>query len=743
MKLRIGEVIANLAATQSGMKAGQIAGEQERRRRQLQTFEQEEAYDRQIAGLLTKFDQASQGNVIEFLTRRAANRAAGRPSAFGLAALAQPPQGATNPFAQTPSMPLPSDAPTPTTATAGGAITRPSAPPSALLGGADAVALDAPGMMPQQPARPMLRPRLGAPAPATITQPPPGMGVRPQMPQALAPTLTRPEPPTTVIGQRQAPVAPAAAPVLPPDPPEAPKTRRRRVFIEGLGDVFLKGVTDADAKAMRTAVEARAKFLSQIPDLDPAIRQQLATTLGVLPSSFDDEDDYQSGQAFLRATTAFIPGGSLAAERVEDTRQQRSEKAYENLFKSVSTGSASVAASRLPALLKRERSLIQQHGETSNVVPTLEAHRADIGEIERLQKAGDVAGAEALAGRIQIRLANKVSPAQEAARETRLRKMIDSWPLEKANRPGDVRAAYQKAGLGYMVADLSDEALRFGSARAERRWSDLLGKMQAWKSGDPPPMAVVKATVGEMISLSRFMGREAAVPRDVLAQMDQATRARVKRIKDEEERKQRAEQFRTDQAAYRKQRDKIADQQRAQTQATKVAEKTAKEAERAGKVTGDERTNFNRYLEVWRARRWDKDAEEWVFVHPQQRRQAAFEAMKPAARKIGFDARPWGGPNFNSAPKPQRQPGGPPLLPAYGGEPLPPPRRTGRPGAGSTATRGAVATAPPPPPRRTVAAPAAAPPAPAKKTAPQPKRKSFDEMNPAELRAWFRRRQGG
>jgi len=428
---------------------------------------------------------------------------------------------------------------------------------------------------------------------------------------------------------------------------------------------------------MARAIADRTRFLNNA-DLDANERQQLGLVFAHMPTSFEDEADYEAGQQFLNATAPFVAAGSATVARLEDERLKRAEDTFTKRFDKLGSVSPAVAAGWLPAMLRQETRILEKGGENSTLAPVLKSNERDINEIDRLQQAGDQAGAEALTARVQARLAARLSPGQEASRENRLRKLIDTWPLEKANRPGDVRAAYQKAGLGYLVDNLSDEALKFGSARAERRWSELLGKMQGWRSSDPPPMAVVRTTIGEMVSLGHFLGREAQVPKGILAQMDAATRARIQRTKDEEDRKRRIQQLHEDQFEYRKKRDAALDKLRADDRAARDAREQAKQSG----VTGEKKRMFDRYFTLWTKQVVDKDTAEKTPYYPQQQRAAAFKSLKPLAREMRIDLSPWGGPDFSVLPPDHMpaRPGGygrgerPPVLPSAAGAAIAPPR---------------------------------------------------------------------
>jgi hypothetical protein len=224
--------------------------------------------------------------------------------------------------------------------------------------------------------------------------------------------------------------------------------------------------------------------------------------------------------------------------------------------------------------------------------------------------------------------------------------------------------------------------------------------MLGCKSRDPPPMAVVKTTVAEMVSLGKFLGREAAVPREILGQMGTATRARLARAKAEEERKAAAEERaeaaarrRDEEFRYRKTRDQIEDERYARARAEKAAKVGSGIPPSEWKTWNSLKGIYDKVKPAYQG------ATEYVPFYEQKRRAATFEAMKRWSKRNHFDMTPWGGPDYSVAP--------PPHMPRK--TTAPPARSAAPPRPGATTAR----TAPP----AARVAPSPARPAPVKKSA--------------------------
>lgn len=704
--MKLSQVLANIARTETGLLQGQIAAEQEKRRRLLEQRQQEEAYDKQIFANLNRLAPDSQAGVTEWLFRRAQNRAQGRTSDFGMETTAQP--GPSGPFRPGPAAPslTPVDA----------AITQPTTPrPGRVAPLAAGATSSAPVASPFALAE--LVDRL--PAPTTpYSAPPPEMQERPQ----------------TVVA-RTIP-APAAAPAPTAPRPTAPPPRKRpSIQIAGYGTAFLAGVDPKRAAALQTRVDRRLAELKGYNVDDPAAEQRLAGVLQLAPQQIESEEDMTSAVEFLRQSTGLLPGLAAGSQRLRETKRQNDIKAYRTRMGELGDIDPSSRAAELPDLLGLEDAIRTASPEgAAPIAARLGTHRADIARIRELTEAGQTQEAQDQTARVWGRIQKRLTPQMEARKEAALQRTLRDWDLKRSVNPAAVRKAYADAGLGYKSETMSDDELvAVGRGRAEEAYQRMLGSISRVAGLSP---ASQKAYLENLSRMALYAGRPNLVPptleRSLPPGFREHARERNERFQYQKQRNQERDQQREEDRQYRRQRDVARDAAKAAGKKSSAVTKYASPQERSeynalnGAAWGPERNvdeliydeskMSKAFLEQRRAARARQNA----LVDAWKQRAAAAEGKQSGSTAdLMRDL---------AAGKHLASPGGRahgapvPLLPPATGAGIAPPK----PGPGK-----------PPPGLKAKAKAAPVRPAPAKKAP------DFDRMTPAQLKAWFRKRQGG
>lgn len=478
-KLDFGRVLMNLAQTAVGMQQGQIAGQEELRRRQVQQQEIEREQQRQrqatLLSLLPQLGRSSQELVIGHVLGGGATpqNIAGYRGPLGGGQAFQPQMG--------------NEAPTEFAQFVGGL-------PGPEAIGQTGAAPSTPGAMAAPEPPPSLRGVTGA-APTTLPpgawqarftgQTPPERDLlpRPPMPAppgaAVVPTEAQPRiAPHTERMAREPQAAEVPGAVVTP----ASLARERGVYVPGIGTLSLRGVDPKEVKGVLDAIgKTRERVFSQAFVKDPNTQATLRSIIARTPKkpvgewTEDDFEQAKQVQSDLESTALFLgrqnPQIQMELDRAEATQFEkdfprlsgfRADNLQQELFR---------IADRATGL--RDRGLVQ--------IPSwLAANMDDIALMRDRLAKGDKPGAGLILGLIKQELTPRAKDADPIKALDTLLGQAPRWagldPAAQQVFLRRARQAAQDAGLDPSVipdkleAVMSDEAReRLGISRDQLR----------------------------------------------------------------------------------------------------------------------------------------------------------------------------------------------------------------------------------------------------------------------------------
>jgi hypothetical protein len=588
MRFDVRSALAALTQIGTGTLTGQIQGEQLQRERQQEDFQrnlsflqyqhqlEEDRRNAALSGLDRSLPYARQNQIPGIMERRDQVATAPMPSDKNIEVAGINQGYAPRPPSTTPWM-SPVSAPTP------------NAPP------------------PYQPVSPLH----------------PSVSVNPALAQNL---------PLSAIGLLNAggitggPGQPTPVPQMQaPAPPPAQTPKPANVGVVGGFPIQFKGIDKTAAAQMAKDVTGAIKSLRDMPPSpDKNVEAAKNEALSNLPTDFSDEDAYARGQRLVQLAAQLSPG-SGAGKTLEPDRKYIKDQINE-----LGGSSPDLAVKVLPDILANE----DQLGATAKAsgrafIPIVGASRDDIAAMQRLDQSHDPADkqkAADIAARILERVKKGLTPQAEQAALNGLRIDMDKMGLAQANDPKQVRAAYKRRGVDYLIKDVPDNQLpRYGSARAEREMTDWVMKFRNTTPDNPDARAFILRKVNE---LSKQAGSDLPVPPELFQSM---TPAEKKRFEFQQQKNQ------TDQAIKREQVRQGRVRLDISLDRLKMQKKQALDkASRLDPLNPTERATFTSLLNKLYAGQRDKYTHKWTPSLPDREREQVLAGVKRLAGKANL-----------------------------------------------------------------------------------------------------------
>lgn len=624
--------IAGLTAATSGQLQGQMLAEQELQRRQQQTLDREEGYDRYIAGIIPQLDDASRQKALAGLTARHAARARGQSGGqvqeplyqqFGrqldqigarTGAPATSPVAPMSPVAQQPvAQPMVPLAP------AASPLPPPMSPDVTAMLNQQQVfdpnawsSFNAATQPPTQqpPMVPAGTPVPAAPRAVPLTQPPGGVpfGRRPVTP----------------------PAAPSAAPPTAPPP-------GRSFDAPGFGTLTLRGVDPKQAEELRKRVEEKRRSLRNYVPGSETEKSYISGLLGQ-PIDLNTEEGFKKAEELERDIDRQSGATGAQAQRLQRSDFKDRATALQKQVGDLPTLSEEDALYNIPLLYAEAAELRKTKGSHPVVTGKLAGQGRNIEAMQAALAKGDEETARRYARLIQGSMSSKLSPSQEQAAISAATRQLGAMKPEQANDPDVVRRVYANLGVAHLLEGLPSEALQFGGDAMEKRWDRLV--KEAGDMGKKNP-AARRLFYSELVGAARLMKRQVPFTEKQLGELDPVTQAKMTRDANlfdmkvsKEERDQQKHNLEVQKLRNAinlmptDRRTKIANMEKAEAGARVAKQK----ADRGPNLTAEERNIVKKYLDILTVK--DKNAfGESKFRYDNAHRERALAGLRAYGKK--------------------------------------------------------------------------------------------------------------
>lgn len=319
----------------------------------------------------------------------------------------------------------------------------------------------------------------------------------------------------------------------------------------GGGTLTVKGVAKGEPEALSRAFEGASKAFAEV-DLsdDPTLKAQVAQAMVSFPAQIQTPEDAQKAREVIgilrQAQTSLGP----RLQALQEKKMQADIQGLQDWRKGEATLNDEQWFNSLGPTLDAERSVSERLTKQKRGNPNvyLQGHEKDITDIQALRESAKTstdpefaaemnAAADMSQKTLRARMTGKLSPRDEATKEATVRKRLDSMnPLRIT--PKLVRDMYEQAGIGYLVKDLPDKAIRFGDATLYKRLAQAKGQLAQWVNINP---AGQKLLLDEIDELQKKLKIDIEVPQEIKAQMTPYQTEQIERQKEESARKDRAE----------------------------------------------------------------------------------------------------------------------------------------------------------------------------------------------------------